>query len=167
MENVVRHASPFSNAYVGAQFYPKKRKLSIIVIDDGIGIRGSFLTGRDKEIAARATSDEAAVSLAVKPLVTSKPVRKGSEVGHSGYGLYVVSELAVRNAGNFALTSGDSTIMKYSVRSNPKTKLTHHDAWKGTIVSVLFDLNLLLPIREVYKTLPMIEGYSEEDFFDG
>lgn len=166
MENVLRHAGSFRNAYVGAQYYPKRRKLSIIVIDDGIGIRQSILTGWNDELKHVATTDEAAVSLAVKPLITSKPVRKDRELGHSGYGLYVVSELAVRNAGTFALTSGDATIFKYAARGNPKSRIMLHAPWHGTIVSVVFDLNQLLPIREVWATLPMIEGYSSEDFFE-
>jgi hypothetical protein len=111
-------------------------------------------------LAERLRHGELAVKLATLPLVTSKPGR------HSGYGLYVVSELAVRNGGTFRIFSGNEILTLYRKGwRREEYEAIVPEGWSGTWIAVLLDLNSLLPIGEVYSTLPPAEGTDVEDFF--
>jgi hypothetical protein len=166
IENVQRHAGPTRDALVAAQFYPQRRRLSIAVVDTGVGIRASFLEGRNDVAKRRIHAGESPLELAVSPLVTSKPVREKDKPGHAGYGLYVVSELTVRNGGTFSLTSDARTLtMNRHPYGRTRAHVRSHAPWQGTIVAVVLNLDNLLPIGEVYSSLPLPAGYEEEDFF--
>ncbi|MGH7150713.1 MAG: hypothetical protein ACREIU_08450 [Planctomycetota bacterium] len=166
IENVRRHAGPGAISLAAGQFYRAKRKFHGVVVDTGMGIRESFLAGTNVEAKERIRGGESPLDLACKPLVTSKPVVSSEDPGHAGYGLYVVSELAVRNGGTFHLTSDDGSLFRYRRGFQPRREPRPHSPWKGTIVGVIFDLNELVPCAEVYRSLPPPEGYTVDDFFN-
>jgi hypothetical protein len=95
----------------------------------------------------------------VKPLVTSK------SAAHSGYGLYILAELVRRNRGTYAITSGAETVIGYQGVRGPVEEVRSHAPWRGTVVTMILDLYNKLPLGEVYKTLPLPEGMTEDDFF--
>jgi hypothetical protein len=162
IENVHRHAGPEPPALACAQVYPKKNKLTICIVDAGIGIRESILSGSDPLLAQRVAHGESPLKLAVTPLVTSKPGK------HSGYGLYVASELTVRNGGTFRLFSGPEVLTlckKRDRRLEYRDQLSRTPGWNGTWIAILLDLNSVVPILDVYNALPAIEGAPTEDFF--
>lgn len=170
IENVRRHAGQNAIAMIGAQYYPKRHKLNVALADTGIGIAESFRRGRNEEAIRRLEANESALYLATSPRVTSKPMRSPDEPGHAGYGLYVASELTVRNGGTFRLTSDDETLLRFRTYTERlayrrKSSIERHGRWHGTVVSLILDLENLLPIGEVYSTLPAPEGYASEDFF--
>ncbi len=100
IENVHRHAGRDMPAVACAQVYPKQNKLTLCIADCGIGLRESIATGSNPDLVRRLDRGEPATLIAMAPLTTSKPGK------HSGYGLYVASELAVRNGGTFRMFSG-------------------------------------------------------------
>lgn len=163
VENVLRHAGTNCHANIGAQYYPERRKVSIVIADTGMGLLSSFRSGRNLELTGF-VDHEAAIDAAMRPLVTSKPVIDGVSQGHSGYGLFVASELAIRNGGTIAITSGDCTVVRYKKKWRRRRDSYRGTPWKGTIVQILLDLNNLLDIGEVYRALPAPEG-PEHDFF--
>jgi hypothetical protein len=169
IENVNRHAGNPKVATIGAQYYPAQRKLTITLADCGIGIRESFVQGHNDAAKRRLKHGENALRLAISPLVTSKPVRSAEGIGHSGFGLYIVSELTLRNGGTFRLMSGSDslTLYKRQVRDNSarRSELVNSPYWQGTLISLLLHLDNLLPIGEVYRTLPPPKDVGEEDFF--
>lgn len=116
---------------------------------------GDNLNARD-----RLERGESPLAIAIQPLQTSKYTK-----GHSGYGLYLASELAVRNAGSFRLTSGDQSLSRYPRYGGEPSNIDRHAPWQGTIVSLIFDLNQTIPYEEVYLTLPVEPGYEPEDYF--
>jgi anti-sigma regulatory factor (Ser/Thr protein kinase) len=159
VENVHRHAGTTPSAFACAQVYPAKRKITLCIVDTGMGVRASIETGANRTLADR-LQDEMAVKLATLPLVTSKPGR------HSGYGLYVVSELAVRNGGTFRIFSGNELLTLYRKGwRRQEYQATVPAGWAGTWIAILLNLDSMLPIGEVYSTLPPAEGAEVEDFF--
>ena len=77
------------------------------------------------------------------------------------------SPLAVRNGGTFALTSGDMTYVRYKKGGwRPREEFWPHANWLRTLVTIILDLANLLPIGEVYRSLPLPHGYKKEDFFE-
>lgn len=162
IENVSRHAGPSVEGFACAQVYPKQNKLCISIVDTGIGIRDSIMSGTNYKLIARLESGESAVRLAIAPLITSKPDR------HSGYGLYVASELAVRNGGTFRIFSGNEVLTVYRRRWQRMQLLNKVKVpWRGTWIAMLIDLNSVLPIGDVYSTLPPSDGAELDDFFAG
>jgi anti-sigma regulatory factor (Ser/Thr protein kinase) len=160
VENIQRHAGLSSPAYACAQAYPKRRKLTICVVDTGIGIRESIRTSSNEALVRRVEEGESPVQLACAPLVTSKPEK------HSGYGLYVASELVVRNGGTFRIFSGSEIYTRYRRRWQKRENLTRvPDPWNGTWVAMILDLDATISVGDVYVTLPPMPGAEMEDFF--
>lgn len=160
VENIQRHAGLSSPAYACAQVYPKRRKLTICVVDTGIGIRQSILTSSNESLVKRLEEGESPLQLACAPLVTSKPEK------HSGYGLYVASELVVRNGGTFRIFSGSEIYTRYQREWQKRENLTRvPDPWNGTWVAMILDLDATISVGDVYVTLPPMPGAELEDFF--
>ncbi len=160
IENIHRHAGLSSVAFACAQVYPKRRKLTICVADTGIGIRQSILTSSNERLIQRMQAGESSVLLACLPLVTSKPDK------HSGYGLYVASELVVRNGGTFRIFSGDEIYTRYQKNWQKRENLLRvQDPWNGTWVAMILDLDARIPVGDVYVTLPPMPGAELEEFF--
>lgn len=155
-----RHAGARTPGFVVAQVYPKQYKLGITIADPGMGIKRSFLDGEVAEYKDSSKQDSHFISLALKPLVTSKRSL------HAGYGLYILAELLRRNGGTFSVSSGANTVVGYRVRQHTIEKVAEHSAWTGTVVTMIIDLQNKLPLGDVYKSLPLPAGYSDEDFFE-
>jgi len=164
LENVLRHSNA-ALAIAGAQYYPSKNKLHFTVVDSGMGILESFASGRNELLRRTVQTERLALEMALRPLVTSKPVIEGISLGHAGFGLFIVSELARRNHGTFVITSGGTTVTRYSRFDRPEQTVLKHSPWPGTIVTVLFDLASRLPIQEVYRSLPPAAGFEAVDYF--
>jgi hypothetical protein len=160
VENIHRHAGIVKGAYACAQVYPKKRKLTICIVDTGMGIAESISTGENPALVKRLQSGESPVKLATLPLITSKPGR------HSGYGLYVVSELAIRNGGTVRIFSGNEILTLYRKGwSRKEHRQLVSEGWNGTWIALLLDLESYLPIGDVYNTLPPAHGTELEEYF--
>jgi len=161
VENVYRHAESNSPAYVMAQAYPATQKLHVAIVDTGIGVYNSFRNSEDAAIRARARTELQAIRMAVEKRVTSK-----TEL-HSGYGLFVVRRLVEENCGTMLVMSGRTTLKFWGHRDwreriGPQDRAEPNRAWKGTEVSLMFQLDRPLPLLQVYGELSRPE---EEDFF--
>jgi anti-anti-sigma regulatory factor len=159
IENIGRHAAA-SIALACAQVYPEKHKLTICVVDLGMGIRQSMLSASNEALIQRINQGESAVELACAPLITSKPDK------HSGYGLYVATDLIVRNGGTLRVFSGNEILTCYRKGWRRMQNLyIAPQPWHGTWIAMIVDLDATLPIEDVYSTLPPASGAESEDFF--
>jgi anti-sigma regulatory factor (Ser/Thr protein kinase) len=163
VENVYRHAQSNCPGYVMAQAHPDKQKLHVVVADSGIGVFGSFRQSSSPEIRSRATDERRAIEMALEKLVTSKVQN------HAGYGLYIVKRLVQSNHGWMRLLSGRCTYQTWHEKRpmrglKLRKELTDNLPWRGTEVSLMFDLKEPLPLQSVYRELGPQRGY-EEDFF--
>jgi hypothetical protein len=165
IENSFRHSGRSRNVVVAAQVYPRRKKISISIADNGMGVRESFRLGHNREANAEIKTDADALAVAIRPLVTSKPVRRGFATGHAGYGLFIASELAARNRGTFSIASGVASLVSYRSGWKPKRTEYSHGFWHGTITSLILDLKQLIDIGEVYRAIPSPVGFEDEDFF--
>ena len=160
VENVLRHGKITSPAFVCAQVYSAKKKLSIAIVDAGIGFRQSFLQG-DNPYAIHRILDQGdeSIDIAVEALQTSKIEN------HAGYGLYVVKELAGLNGGHIRISSEDTSITYVRRKRRLKRTIKMHKSWNGSIICLLFDLRNPLDLNRIYSNLPSPRGYISEDFF--
>lgn len=164
IENVYRHAESNYGSFVMAQAYPDALKIHITVVDTGIGIYDSFRRTNDAKILNRCRSDRAAIDMATEKRVTSKSDR------HSGYGLFLVTRLVELNGGQLRITSGRARKeiatfkKKFTNAKSVRTTFEENLPWKGTEISLMFDLTSPLPLREVYRELGPV--HEAEDFFD-
>ena len=158
IENVYRHAQSDYPGFVIAQVHPTRRRLHVAIADNGIGVFDSFRRSDHEGVRRRAVSEVESLGMALEAYVTSKTR------AHSGYGLYVVSDLAARNGGRFRLTSGRSSLLRQPVglRRRIAQTVLDHLAWQGTAVGLMFDLSRSLPLVAVYNTLER----DAEDYFD-
>jgi len=157
IENVHRHAQAPVDGFAVAQVYPQRLKMGITLVDAGIGVRRSFETGEPSIPIAGLQTDEDFLRAAVKLHATSK------SSGHSGYGLYLLSELISRNGGTFLLASGRATLIGYRRAGKLFIESFQHRSWQGTIVSVIIDLGRELPLNQIYREMPLPEGITNED----
>ncbi|MBX9792433.1 MAG: hypothetical protein K2Y37_26325 [Pirellulales bacterium] len=127
VENIHRHSGSAVHAFACAQVYPLRRKLCICIVDVGIGIRESIMSGTNLALQRRVREGESPVKLACSPLVTSKPDR------HSGYGLYVAGEIVVPNGGTFRVFSGTEIYTRYLKDWRRMERVDHpRSGWNGT-----------------------------------
>jgi hypothetical protein len=159
IENVHRHAEVEVDGIAVAQVYPKKLKMGITLVDAGIGVRESFVRG-DPSVSIDSTADDEVFLREAVRLHSTSKVRR-----HSGYGLYLLSELLRRNRGTFLLSSGTATLVGFERRKMLAFEAFRHRAWRGTIVSAIINLSNSLPLLDIYKEMPAPAGYSAEDLF--
>lgn len=131
LENIVRHASIETPAFICAQYFPKRRQLGITIADAGIGIEESFRRSSNETARDRINSLESPLKIAIEPLMTSK-----FGAGHRGYGLFYSSKLCSIANGTFMISSGRETLTLFQ---NEEPTISHHTHWNGTIVTLLFD----------------------------
>jgi anti-sigma regulatory factor (Ser/Thr protein kinase) len=156
IENVHRHAQSPVDGFAVAQVYPKQLKMGITLVDAGIGVRASFERGEPSVDISRLHSDGDFLREAVKLYSTSKRRR------HSGYGLFL---FIGRNRGTFLLSSGGATLVGYQRSRQTVFDAFAHRPWRGTIVSVIIDLSRELPLLEIYREMPLPQGYQDDDLF--
>ena len=135
------------------------------LLDERRPIRESFMQGRNEPARDRIRRGEDPLRLAVAPLVTSKPVVAPEQPGHAGYGLYLASEVAVRNGGTFLMASGDHSLSLFLKGGRRGAQIVRHRPWRGTVVAIILSMDNVVSIRDVYATLPQPAGYEDEDFF--
>jgi len=159
IENVYRHAENDYPAYVIAQAHPNKNRLHLVIVDTGIGLYDSFRRSDSDSIRNLINKEKDALKMAIKPYVTSKTQR------HSGYGLYIVSEMIYRHRGIFRLTSGKTTLLRSPStggwHKNMQTQMLDNLRWQGTELALQFNLTNPLPLLDVYNTLKS----TEDEFF--
>jgi hypothetical protein len=95
IEKVHRHAQAPVDGFAVAQVYPQRLKMGVTLVDAGIGVRRSFEGGEPSIPIAGLQTDEDFLRAAITLHATSK------SSGHSGYGLYLLSELISRNGGSY------------------------------------------------------------------
>ena len=161
VENIHRHAGQtHTAAFACAQVYPERKKLTVSIVDTGMGLAQSIASGSNPDLAARLRKGESALALSKAPLLTSKPDR------HSGYGLYIATELILRNGGTFRILSGTESLTLYRKNWRRQERVAAIDrGWQGTWITMIIDLDSVLPIGDVYLTLPAVEDANKEDFF--
>ena len=149
IRNVFEHADA-ENVLVAAQKWPTQDLVEIAIADGGQGISGSL----SKSFA---TDSANLLRLACKPGVSAKSnyryLAKDDPWRNSGYGLYIMKELALAYHGSLILCSGDCAI-RYSINEDGATEEKIYDTnYKGTIIGLRFTTNNDIHFNEVRQRI--------------
>jgi hypothetical protein len=152
MRNVVEHSGSDVLEFC-AQYWPTKKKVEIVVLDSGMGIRASL----SKNPFLQVKSDRDAVHLALMPAISGKTYkgvrRRSNDVWqNSGFGLYMTNRLC-RNGGNFFVCSGDTGLI---LSGKGKTDVT--TSFCGTAIRLVLNTGVLENLAH------SLERYRKEGF---
>lgn len=136
-----------------AQVWNGGRRAQISIADSGIGIRESL--ARSEEYFGRLKLENAC-EMATEFGVTSK---RGK--GHSGYGLSVARKLLEQNYGVLYV---HSQYEAFILSAGHVRSFKSEAPWKGTLLVIEFNLDNPMNIGEVYRSFPLPDGMSDDDF---
>ena len=150
-ENVLAHSEAVSPGYACARVLESSTKTNaeICICDSGIGMRESFLQGTNDTVIERIRKGANPLEIAVEGLNSSKPrARQGSWESYYGFGLLITRRLVEENRGLMVILSGDQELVinHYGMETN-----TVSQAYPGTFVGIVLDLDNPLPLDEIYQ----------------
>lgn len=154
IRNSFEHAN-VDELWVCGQYWPTRHEAEIAILDEGIGILGSFRNNR----RIHATTCSEANKLSLQPGLSRTLGLRQDPFDYwqnSGYGLYVASTLCAMNDGYFCLSSGDNAILV-----NGETQTEYKSIQTGTAVC----LNLRVDSQKLANfdtTLKMIVQEGEK-----
>lgn len=159
--NVFEHSGSPIGAILCAQYYKKSNRISIGIVDRGVGIKETISQSH------KAVDDTEAIKLALTPGITGTTKRMGGTDYNAGAGLFFIKSIAKVNQDFFIIYSGNS--MYKLLKDKNKTRLygdpfrDKHSVggdfpyWQGTVVGIDINLNskeefsmLLELIRQTY-----------------
>jgi anti-sigma regulatory factor (Ser/Thr protein kinase) len=164
VRNVFEHADSPIGGVVCAQFFKKTNRVSIGVVDYGIGIQTSLQQSHNVD------TDAEALRLALTPGITGLTSNLGGTESNAGAGLFFIKSIAKVNRDFFLIYSGTAMFKLLKTPQSQTVKLhanplqDRHSIvenlpfWPGTVVGIdltmdqtqKFDVLLEL-IREVYR----------------
>jgi len=157
MSNVVSHSQSSIGGFITAQYYPTKKKVQVIIIDNGIGLQASLAQKYtlDNEADAIQKAMEKNVT-GSNPFATYNNVQK-----HAGLGLFFLSKIIENTQGNLLIVS-NSTIYK----SNHNTFTELNTGFKGTLIAFeIFEDNLEYEFMQLFNIIKSEDEEDEEDAF--
>lgn len=138
IRNVYEHANT-DNVLVAAQKWPTYDLVEIAISDDGCGITESL--GK-----LFSTDSLGLLRLACEPGVSAKSnyryLDKDDPWRNSGYGLYIMKELALTYGGSFLLCSGNHAIRYRCDESGIEVEELYDTAYHGTTIGIRFKTNM-------------------------
>ena len=146
LRNVLEHAASPEGAVVAAQYYKKTNRISIGIVDTGVGIKKTINQSH------QAWTDAEAIQLALTPGITGTTDREGGTVDNAGAGLFFIKSIAVNNRDFFMLYSGDSMYKLHKRKGDIKYLHTNPlddphamreglPKWQGTAVGIDISLD--------------------------
>ncbi len=164
IRNVIEHSSSPTGAIVCAQYFKKSNKISIGVVDRGIGLKKSL------QQYHRVLDDVGAIKLALTPGITGTTARPGGTAQNAGFGLFLIKSIAFVNKDFFNIISGDRM---YKLLQRKKENLTLHGDpyadrhtlleiphWDGVAVGIDISLNQTIEFTLLLETIHKF--YSKE-----
>ena len=154
MSNVVSHAESHIGGFITAQYYPKKNKVQVVIIDNGIGLKASlsqnYNLNAEKDAIQKAMEKEVTGS---NPFASYNNVQK-----HAGLGLFFLSKIIENTQGNLLIVS-NNTIYKSTQNSFQEL----NTGFKGTLIAFeIFEDNLEYEFMQLFNIIKS-EGEEDED----
>lgn len=157
--NVFEHSKSKIGAILCAQYFKKSNRISIGIVDRGVGIKKTILN------AWPAKSDLDAIRLALIPGITGTTRRIGGTDYNAGAGLFFIKSIAKVNRDFFVIYSGNAlykllktqhgkTIRLYGDPYRDKhSKGENFPYWQGTAVGVDISLDSREEFSELLKLI--------------
>ena len=134
IRNVYEHANT-ERGLVAAQKWSTHGLVEIAISDDGCGVTESL--GK-----LFSTDSAGLLRLACKPGVSARSnyryLTKEDPWRNSGYGLYIMKELALAYGGSFILCSGEHAIRYLNDDNGFETERLYNTAYQGTTIGIRF-----------------------------
>jgi len=144
IRNVLEHAESPVGAFICAQYFKNKNRISIGVADRGMGITNSM------SISHTVNNDKEAINLALRPGITGTTKRIGGTENNAGAGLFFTRNIAKASDNLFFIYSGNAYFKQLKKKKQPAEQMelfsdpfldpctVRSDAkvWNGTIVGL-------------------------------
>ena len=158
VRNVLEHSASPHGAVVAAQYYKKTNRISIGIVDTGMGIKQTINRSH------LAWTDSEALRLALMPGITGTTAREGGTVQNAGAGLYFIKSIAAAGHDFFMLYSGDALYKLHKRQGEVKTlrvdpwddphalrdDMPH---WQGTVVGIDLSLDTTEPFADLMEAI--------------
>lgn len=153
--NVFEHARSTIGAILCAQYFKKSNRISIGIVDRGVGIKDTIA------VSYPAQTDSDAIRLALTPGITGTTRRIGGTDYNAGAGLFFIKSIAKVNRDFFAIYSGGALFKLLKTNAGKNVRLygdPYRDKhskgedfpyWQGTAVGV----DISLDSREEFSAL--------------
>lgn len=136
LRNVAEHADSERGAFVCASYFPGADRVSIAVVDTGVGVPTTIRRKHGPELSD-ADALDAALTYGVTGSRAFKPFGgSAGTVDNAGIGLYMVRSAATLSGGVLALVSGRAFARSDRLEDVSLGDATH--PWRGTAVAVSF-----------------------------
>lgn len=145
MRNVIEHSEAESIWYAG-QYWPKKDKVEIAILDEGIGIHTSLR--KNRKLKFQTTSE--ALYLAIEPGISGKDIKaemkRDGVYGNSGYGLFMTSRIC-EDGGDYVIGCGEKVL-----GINKKTNSVYDLSFDGTVIRMRLRPSKIKDLSSLLKT---------------
>jgi uncharacterized protein YbcV (DUF1398 family) len=155
MDNVISHSCSSVGGFISAQYYPKKNKVQIVIVDGGIGL----LKGLSSQHSV--ANEEESIKKAMEKEVTGSNAFEAynNVQKHAGLGLYFLSKIIEHTKGKLIIVSNDSMY-----ESSSQNYTTIKSSFRGTLVAFeIYEKNLEYDFSTLHNIIRDEDKNEEED----
>ncbi len=157
--NVFEHSRSKIGAIVCAQYFKKTNRISVGIVDTGVGIKKTISESYPVK------KDSEAIRLALTPGITGTTRRIGGTEFNAGAGLFFIKSIAKTNRNFFVIYSGSALYKLLKTPTGKKVHLygdSHQDKhsggdsfpyWQGTAVGVDIGLDAKEEFSDLLKLI--------------
>jgi hypothetical protein len=143
IRNVIEHSESQRFGFC-AQYWPKKNKVELSVLDRGVGIKAGLSSNPHLDIQ----NDHEALNLSLMPGISGKAYKGARQAneGHwtnTGFGLYMTSRLC-REGGSFFIASGKTSLL---LSENNKENI--NAPFSGTALRLILNTNRINSLSDM------------------
>ena len=156
MDNVVSHAQSRCGGYITAQYYPQKKKVQVVIIDNGLGLKKTlsknFNTLKNEKEAINKAIEEKVTGSNSFDIYNNIPK-------HAGLGLFFLTKIIEETNSRLFIVSNN---IIYRSEHNSYTEL--ETPFSGTIICFEIEVdNINHDLKELMQMIMYVE--DEEDVF--
>lgn len=155
MDNVISHAQSHCGGYISAQYYPKKKKVQVVIIDNGLGLKQTL----SHKYPLETESDAISKALEEKVTGSNSFSTYNNVPKHAGLGLFFLTKIIQETEGRLLIVSNNTI---YHLENNSFQEL--NTDFKGTIVCFEIEVdNINHDLKDLMGMIMHVD--DEEDVF--
>lgn len=155
MGNVISHAKSIHGGFVTAQYYPKEKKVQVVIIDGGVG----FLSTLSKHFHVRNEGEAIQKALEKEVTGSNKFSPYNNAPKHAGLGLFFLSNILEVTQGKLTIIS-NNTIFKYPENSMNALET----AFKGSVIAFeIYIDNIDNDFITVFNRIGYVEEVEDDE----
>lgn len=147
MDNVLNHSACPFGGFISSQYFMRKDKVIIAIVDSGIGIKEG-LKLHPLGLYNDLTNEEALKLSIIKGVTNGKGL---------GNGLFLASEIIKYNQGSLLIYSGNNCIFV----TKQGTKVYQSSYWKGTVIQLTFNRSLVADYKNIFSLNNLPESLED------